>query len=453
MSGPHDFSIVVDLDPPARALGVLRIASAMLALLAFMAIVAFYLQESHAPSGLLSARAITLTAAIAVFVVGPSTWFAINGMRPLFLLPILGLFAWFHFDYHNYMQRAGASYDADTISQILVTTLPLDFMLWAAFRGLLLTIPERAMTRPLDRGAGYLTVLRFAFGVWPGLKRSAIQTGISSLLIYASQIIQGLSIVAIGAIILLMLKDAAQVLGSADIVGARILDSIYYLAIPLLLTFPSAAALLLVSAGLRNAGRWISRQSFEGQVSRDLRPPILFLRAFRDDQSRLPQGTFLLRLLRAELGRRRLDHILVEDFSRFGPVVALGRPGERMRPFGAARVYLEDRGWQAKVVDLAEKSGHIVMVAEDSAGVVWEIETLLNPALRSKTIFLATQLPIDLRSCSQLRSLLPGEGPPVVGMFESRDNGTVVLQAARPSPETYIVALQAFFRRDLFSAA
>ncbi len=441
---------VVLLDRPARAFAALRLASAMLAMLGFIAVVALFVQETHLPTAHGLLNSVAIIAAIAVFVVAPSTWFAINAMRPVFLLPIVGLFAWINVSYDRYLRRAGVGYDLATIFDMLIALLPLIVILWAAVRGMLLTASERAMVRSLDRGAGYLTVLRTAFGVWPGLRRSAWQAVLSAALIYASQIIQGLSLVAAGGVLLIAGKEIASRASRAESLGAELMrglsDQIGFVLVALL----AAVVLLFVGTGLRSLGRWTSRQSLERQVERDGRPPILFLRAFRDDQAVLPQGRFLQRLLRAELGQRRLDHILVEEFARFGPVLALGRPGERMRPFGAARVYVEHSDWQAKVGDLAAKSAHIVLVVDEGAGVAWEIETMLAPALRAKTIFLATQPATDLRACEPLRHSLSDAvpaGPPVIGTFEGSDRA-YVLCAARPLPETYIVVLQAFFRRS-----
>ena len=452
LSVPSNPCIAVNLDRPARAFRMLRLASVMLALLGFVAVVAIFLQEIHAPSGKITANTVLVVSAIAIFLITPLTWFAINGMQPLFLVPIAGFFVWMIIAYHDYMQRSGASYGTDTIFEMVVSLFPLGVMLWAALRGLLLTRTDRAITRPLDKGAGYLTVLRFAFGVWPGLRRSLVQTGISTVLLYISQIIQGVSIVALGAIILIAVRDAGDIFNPNITSSASTSDRIYDAAILPLLALVATVALLLISAGLRNTSRWVSRQSYERQVGRDLRPPILFLRAFKDDQSRLPQSGILHRLLRAELGARRLDHILVEEFSRFGPVVALGRPGERMRPFGAARVYVEHSDWQAKVLELTAKAAHIVLVADDSAGIAWEIDTMLDPVLRAKTIFLATEPLGDLRACAPLHTLIRAQGiatsDRIIGAFQSHEDHSLVLHATRPLPEIYIVALQAFFRRD-----
>jgi hypothetical protein len=448
---PIDTDDLISLDRPAKALRALRIASTMLALLVFAGLVGLLLTEIHVGSA--NGYSIVVLAALSIFVVTPPTWFALNALRPIFLVPIMALFAWSTIGYLDYVRRAGGPMGIDTVYEMALLFLPLVFMLWAAFRGLLLTRPERAMTRPLDMGGGYFSVLRFVFGVWPGLKRSPAQALVSVLLIYASQVVQALAIVLVAALVMLAPRDFSQAMkseGHAE--GSTALDRAYDAGVLFAVALAGAVALLLLGAVLRNAGRLVSRQSFEKQVGRDRRPPILFLRAFKDDQAILPRGGLFARLLRAELGQRRLDHMLVEEFARFGPVVALGRPGQRIRPFGAARVYVAHDDWQARVTDLAEKAAHIVLVADEGPGVEWEIETMANLPFRPKTIFLTTQRHGDLRTCDQLRLQLGAmEFPPsarIVASFQRREGGDAVLHATHSSPEAYFLTLQAFFRRD-----
>lgn len=414
----------------------------MLSLMGFTALGVIIGQGMHMPLRPVRLDAILVVALVILLLIAPLSWFAINAIRPLLLLPIAGLALWPVVAYVEYLQRVGGMISLDLLYGTVLPNIPIAFVLWAGLTGLRLTRAERAVTRALEPGVGYVGVLRSLFGVWPGLRRSPFQAVASGVLIYLGQVIQGLALVLAGAILLLAPGEIARF---AD-AGA---DALLIFVTPILIVL-----LMLASAGLRNLGRLTSRQSLEKQVGRDHRPPILFLRAFKDDQATLPRGGILHRLLRVEFGRRRLDHVLVEEFSRFGPVVALGRPGQRSLPFGAARIYVEHDDWQAKVLELAERSAHIVLVADEGAGVAWEIETMRSGGLRAKTIFLATERLGDLSASELLRSVLKvvdGESVArsrhLIGAFES-DSRLVALSVCRPSPEAYIVALQAFFRRD-----
>jgi hypothetical protein len=112
--------------------------------------------------------------------------------------------------------------------------------------------------------------------------------------------------------------------------------------------FPVAFALnLAVVAGLRFAARRFTRLSLERLISDDERPVILFLRSFHDDQVRLqkPPRRLFRGLVSVGEPRPTLDHVLLEEGTPHGPVVAIGRPGSTP-PFGAARIYVTDEEWR-----------------------------------------------------------------------------------------------------------
>ena len=44
--------------------------------------------------------------------------------------------------------------------------------------------------------------------------------------------------------------------------------------------------------------------------------------------------------------RRNADEALIDEIAQYGPVVALGRPGEKHVPFGAQRHYEAHETWQ-----------------------------------------------------------------------------------------------------------
>src|SRR5262249_14819268 len=117
-----------------------------------------------------------------------------------------------------------------------------------------------------------------------------------------------------------------------------------------------------------------------------------------DDQVSLPSQGVFSAFFRIGMARERLDHILVQQFSRFGPIVAIGRPGERDMPFGAARIYVADDVWQAKVMELAQSGRAIVLVADATSGVAWEIQSMMSdPALAVKTVFITPPHQSDVR--------------------------------------------------------
>lgn len=118
--------------------------------------------------------------------------------------------------------------------------------------------------------------------------------------------------------------------------------------------------------------------------------PILFLRSFQDDQFdfrkswRDPAGRWL------ELWsfRRNADEMLVDEFAWYGPVIALGQPGETHAPFGADRRYVDHDTWQSVVEDAAGRAHTIVVAAGETPGLVWEYELIARRGYFGKTIYL-----------------------------------------------------------------
>src|SRR5206468_13108961 len=84
------------------------------------------------------------------------------------------------------------------------------------------------------------------------------------------------------------------------------------------------------------------------------------------------------------------DHLF-----RYGPVVAVGRPGDRLRPLGAVRDYLTDDAWQARVEQLMRQACAIVLVAGRTAGLGWELRKIVELDLLGKLVLLFP--PVELQ--------------------------------------------------------
>jgi hypothetical protein len=74
-------------------------------------------------------------------------------------------------------------------------------------------------------------------------------------------------------------------------------------------------------------------------------------------------------------------------FGGFGPYIAIGRPGDNTKAFGAARVYLDDSVWQQQVSEHISRSRFVVLFLELSEGLLWEIEEVLRQEALNKTLF------------------------------------------------------------------
>jgi hypothetical protein len=165
-----------------------------------------------------------------------------------------------------------------------------------------------------------------------------------------------------------------------------------------------------------------------------------------------PLVRFWRRVFTLGLGVRRLDHIIVEQFSRYGPALALGSPGEKNLPFGAARVYVTHDTWKDKVAEVAQASRSVILVADKTPGVEWEIRTFMDGPWRDKTLFVCAPQSGDVRGnpvlAERMAALGVAEGgPPIIAAWWTPSGVLELLRTrGKISPETLTVALQAFFR-------
>jgi hypothetical protein len=122
----------------------------------------------------------------------------------------------------------------------------------------------------------------------------------------------------------------------------------------------------------------------------DSRAPVLYLRPFSDEKLRIPaHGANRRALVERYLGRRtdRFEEVIVWHLWKFGPVVSVGKPGDKLTPLGSAREYLSDDTWRQHIdVQMVEASLIVVQVGR-SAGIGWEIYRLRHLGLDEKALF------------------------------------------------------------------
>jgi hypothetical protein len=61
-----------------------------------------------------------------------------------------------------------------------------------------------------------------------------------------------------------------------------------------------------------------------------------------------------------------------------GPVIAIGRPSERLPALGAARFYVSDELWQQKVIDVMRVAELVLLTTGRGRGLEWELGFLLK---------------------------------------------------------------------------
>ena len=151
-------------------------------------------------------------------------------------------------------------------------------------------------------------------------------------------------------------------------------------------------------------GHRMSQSRYNPKQTEDTRKPILFLRPFDDDEhtslqpfgwtaeisgvrpdSAKPSGRtdlFTLiarahpvRILRmvTGYGTGSSEESLARFFESYGPLIAIGKPGERLASPGASRMYVNDASWQEAILREMERAQAVIMQPAASEGVRWEL--------------------------------------------------------------------------------
>ncbi|MEP2774666.1 MAG: hypothetical protein ABJQ29_08730 [Luteolibacter sp.] len=173
------------------------------------------------------------------------------------------------------------------------------------------------------------------------------------------------------------------------LVGLVIFSAAVLMMSPLL--FILGAAILSLHVFIkRHFRRLVAVPSSKVLVS-DKRPPILFLRSFNDDGLSMKPGFFSM-----SYGKSlRFEEQLALSVWREGPVVAIGKPGERLPEFGACREYHTDDTWQQRILELMEQAGGVCMLVGVTDALGWEIHQLLENEVISKSVFVLPPLPAE----------------------------------------------------------
>jgi hypothetical protein len=119
--------------------------------------------------------------------------------------------------------------------------------------------------------------------------------------------------------------------------------------------------------------------------SRDRRAPVLILRQFGDD--------FLVSGKMTFGAAATFEHFVAAELNRIGPVVAIGRPGERLQPLGASRDYLEGPDWRRAVGTVIADAGLVVFVLGDSESLLWEFRTAIETRGKAHALIVVPPLP------------------------------------------------------------
>jgi hypothetical protein len=246
-----------------------------------------------------------------------------------------------------------------------------------------------------------------------------------------------------------------------DTFGRGILFALVLFSVSILLSLAGVGRLVLKVARRHATGLYQEVREW------DARPPIIFLRSFSQDKIRLkvrtrdPMLTFFVGLRRA----KQIDEILLETGAPYGPVIAIGDPGDPIPPLGAARIFVPDvKGqWQSVVRRLLKTSSAVVICPALSDSVAWEIAEIQAHKRLWRTIVLANPEMSREEAVRLFEDILHGEGGesfagrlrperrPIAAFSHAPFHWTVLV-ARELSVQTYTVALnhalQSFFGEE-----
>jgi MFS family permease len=143
---------------------------------------------------------------------------------------------------------------------------------------------------------------------------------------------------------------------------------------------PMAAYLVIL---FRRAG---ARLAGDELLVSGSRRPIFYLRSFDLDKL-IARASFFDLLAGPWLPNP--EQMMARRLRRYGPVIAIGRPGELLPPIGAGRFYVDDNHWKEKVTDVVKAAQLVIWTTGTTGGLRWEVSHLLETTPKEKLVIMA----------------------------------------------------------------
>jgi hypothetical protein len=137
----------------------------------------------------------------------------------------------------------------------------------------------------------------------------------------------------------------------------------------------------------RRAQRMRARNALQELLASGDKRPILYLRSFDIDQHAANSALLEVAAMAAPVATPEQE--LAKLLAPIGPMIAIGRPGERFPELGAARFYVTDEQWQQKIADAAAAARYVVLTSGITEGLRWEVGHLMRALPPEKLILWA----------------------------------------------------------------
>ena len=178
--------------------------------------------------------------------------------------------------------------------------------------------------------------------------------------------------------------------GLMDTPAFKYLEELWWVLLP-------GLALFLISARvgfqLLRSGWKYDVVSAEQLLASDPRRPVVYLRSFEADSEIVlrPDGFWkkAATILFDYAVTFSPEQELAEIVNRVGPVVAIGKPGEPLPELGAARLYVGDADWKAKVTDMMARSRLLLIRTGSTPNLQWEVEQAMTRVPRRQILLVS----------------------------------------------------------------
>lgn len=115
----------------------------------------------------------------------------------------------------------------------------------------------------------------------------------------------------------------------------------------------------------------------EELIREDTRPPVLYLRAFKDDTT----------IARA-IGFKSIEQEMKLVLFDIGPFIAFAEPNNEPADPGAARIYASQEHWQEEALEKMSKAQLVIMRIGDSPSFWWEVREAIDRVMPERLVFL-----------------------------------------------------------------
>ena len=178
--------------------------------------------------------------------------------------------------------------------------------------------------------------------------------------------------------------------GLMDMPAFQFLEELWWVLLPSLALFLISAR---VGFQLLRSGWKYDVVHAEQLLASDPRRPVVYLRSFEADREIVlrPDGFWnrAATILFDYAVTFSPEQEIAEVLNRLGPVTAIGKPGEPLPELGAARLYVGDADWKAKVTDMMARSRLVIIRTGSTPNLEWEMEQAMARVPRRQILFVS----------------------------------------------------------------